>query len=227
MRRLYEIALADKDIRTSPYCWTVKLALKHKGLDFETVPLGFAEKQNYPDPEYGKAPVLVDEEEMVKDSAVILDWLDRRYPEKPLARTEGEKSFASFLRAWLGANIFPPLGALLIRPLYEAMSTEDQAYVDKMFRDRFKMTVDDYARAPGATERLAGALKAMAPSLAAHDYFGGDAPNISDYVAFGPFMWARAARCTPFCETPPSVARWVDRMLDLFGGYARAAKSVP
>lgn len=226
MRRLYEIGLADKEIRTSPYCWTVKLALKHKGLDFETVPLGFAEKQNYPDPDYGRVPVLVDDGEMLKDSAAILDWLDRRYSGESLARTHGERAFAWFLRIWLEANVFPPLGALAVKPLYEASSAEDQTYIDRVFRKRLNTSVDDYAKTPGAVERLEAALTVMASSLSSHDFFGGHAPNISDYVAFGPFMWARAARKEPLYEAPPPVARWIDRMLDLFGGFARAAKSV-
>lgn len=223
--KLYDLALADPDIRPSPYCWIVKFALLHKGLDFETVPVGFADKAAYPDPEYGKVPVLVDNGEMVKDSAVILDYLDRVYPENPLTRSEGEQASSAFLSAWVGANIFPALGGLIMKPLFAAASAADQAYIEKTFRARTGMTVDDYAKAPGATDRMEAALKILAAPLARHDFFGGDAPNRSDYVAFAPFMWARTATRAKLYETPPPVADWIERMLDLFGGYARAAKS--
>src|SRR5881394_4497405 len=36
--KLYDLAGAEDDRRFSPYCWRVKMALKHKGLDFETIP---------------------------------------------------------------------------------------------------------------------------------------------------------------------------------------------
>ncbi|MEZ5893625.1 MAG: glutathione S-transferase N-terminal domain-containing protein [Parvularculaceae bacterium] len=226
MRTLYEIGLADKAVRPSPFCWTVKLALKHKGLEFETMPLGFAEKENYPAPEYGKVPVLVDDGEQVKDSAVILYYLDAKYPQHPLAKSGGEKAAADFIRAWAGVNIFPSMGVLVMPALFAASSEADQTYMRNIFEQRMGMKVEDYMNAPGAADNLAAALKIMAAPLSGHRFFGGDAPNIADYVAFGPFMWARAASRTPFCEMPQPVADWTERMLDLFGGYARAAKSL-
>lgn len=41
--QLYDLCGKD-DRRFSPYCWRTKLALKHKGLDFETVPWRMTEK---------------------------------------------------------------------------------------------------------------------------------------------------------------------------------------
>jgi glutathione S-transferase len=42
--KLYDLAGAEDDRRFSPYCWRVKMALKHKGLPFETIPWRFTEK---------------------------------------------------------------------------------------------------------------------------------------------------------------------------------------
>ena len=36
--KLYDLAGAEDDRRFSPYCWRTKMALKHKGLEFETAP---------------------------------------------------------------------------------------------------------------------------------------------------------------------------------------------
>jgi Glutathione S-transferase, N-terminal domain len=33
--KLYDLAAAEDDRRFSPYCWRAKMALKHKGLEFE------------------------------------------------------------------------------------------------------------------------------------------------------------------------------------------------
>ena len=41
MIKLYDLAAAEDDRRFSPYCWRTKMALKHKGLEFETVPWRF------------------------------------------------------------------------------------------------------------------------------------------------------------------------------------------
>ena len=37
-RLLYDLC-ADNDLRFSPFCWRVKLALAHKGLDYQTEPV--------------------------------------------------------------------------------------------------------------------------------------------------------------------------------------------
>ena len=99
-RILYDLALADEEVRPSPYCWLVKFALLHKGLKFETRPVGFADKSKYPDPDYGKVPVLIDDGMMVKDSAVILEHLERKYRGRPLAATPDDPGRV-FAYEWL------------------------------------------------------------------------------------------------------------------------------
>ena len=42
--KLYDLAAADEERRFSPYCWRIKMALAHKELDVETIPLRFVEK---------------------------------------------------------------------------------------------------------------------------------------------------------------------------------------
>ena len=45
--KLYDLAGAEDNIRFSPYCWRVKMALKHKGLKFEEIPWRYVEKEVY------------------------------------------------------------------------------------------------------------------------------------------------------------------------------------
>src|SRR3989442_944806 len=57
--KLYDLAGAEDDRRFSPYCWRVKMALKHKGLDFETVAWRFTEKEAIAPYQSTTVPVLV------------------------------------------------------------------------------------------------------------------------------------------------------------------------
>ena len=41
--KLYELQ-GKNDIRFSPPCWTIKLCMRKKGLQFKTIPIGFSEK---------------------------------------------------------------------------------------------------------------------------------------------------------------------------------------
>ncbi|HXI88001.1 MAG TPA: glutathione S-transferase N-terminal domain-containing protein [Parvularculaceae bacterium] len=224
--RLYDLCLDDRDIRPSPHCWLAKFALLHKGLSFDVVPLQRAEKQNYPDPDYGLLPMLEDDGELVRDSAVIIEHLERKYPARPLTANEAEKATAAFYKAWRDAAIFPALGPLVMRPLFAAASVEDQAHIRAIFSSRLGKTVEEYADTPGAAEKLRAALAVLAAPLAAHEFLGGATPDLSDYTLFTPFIWARIASQTPVIEFPAPVSAWSERMLDLFDGYARKAKRV-
>lgn len=224
-RILFDLALADDAVRLSPYCWIVKFAMLHKGLSFETKPVGFADKSKYPDPAYGKVPVLVDNDEMVKDSPVITAWLDRKYPQNPLTATKAEKAAAEFYAAWVGSAFNSALAPMLMLRIANNVADEDKTYFRTTREARFGKSLEELAATPDAIEKAEAALKVLAAPLATHRYLGGGAPNLGDYIVFGSFMWARTVTLKELFQAPEPVAQWRERMLDLFDGYARGAKS--
>ncbi len=71
----------------SPYSWKVRIALTEKGLPFQAV----TPQNRDANPEFrrlsptGKVPVLVTEEgTAIVESTIINEYLDERYPERPL-----------------------------------------------------------------------------------------------------------------------------------------------
>lgn len=223
-RILYDLCTADPDVRPSPYCWLVKFALLHKGLDFETVPLPFADKSKYPDPDYGKVPMLKDGDELVRDSAVIVDHLEHVYPQRPLTRTAGERAGAGFIAAWVRSAIYPALAPLTIPLVAVALDGEDLAYFRRTREERFGKPLEEAAKDPTAAERMEAALGLLASPLSDHGFLGGDGPGLSDYIVFSALMWRRTIAHSDPYETPPEIAAWSERMLDLYDGYARKAK---
>lgn len=222
--RLYDLCTSDADIRPSPYCWLVKFALLHKGLDFETVALRFTEKRNYPDPDYGKLPMLDDGGELVRDSAAIVAHLEKNYPARPLVATAGEAASADFYAAWLGAVLFPALAPLTLIKVHDLLDAEDANYFRTTREKRLGKRLEDLAADPAAPARMEAALATLAAPLEKHRFLGGDAANLSDYIVVSPLLWRRTVTDESPYETPPAVETWTERMLDLFDGYARAAK---
>ena len=224
--KLYDLALADLDARPSPFCRFVKFAMLHKGLKFETVPLRFAEKQNYPDIDYGKLPVLVDDGQVVCDSPNIISYLEKKYSDDPLTASKGELAAFDFYAAWMGANLFPALGPMLFVKVHAAAHKDDQEYFRTSREARFGTTLEELAMTPGLKEKAEAALKILSAPLARYKYLGGDVPNLSDYNVFSAFMWQRTVCSQEIYETPQAVAAWMERMLDLFDGYGRKAVRV-
>ena len=73
----------------SPYAWKVWLALEHKGIPYELKMLSF-DKGDTKSPEFlavnprAKVPAIVEDGVAVSESSVIVEYLEDRYPWKPL-----------------------------------------------------------------------------------------------------------------------------------------------
>ena len=46
--KMYDLAGADANRRFSTYCWRIRMALAHKGLEVETIPWRFTDKDAMP-----------------------------------------------------------------------------------------------------------------------------------------------------------------------------------
>lgn len=219
---VYDLCTADDAVRLSPPCWTVKLALKHKGLAFETAPMGFTNKQDYPDPDYGRLPQITDGETLVVDSDKIIDYLEKTYPDKPLYRGDGSRTIDRTLRAFAGAYLFPLLAPKLFLRIHDAARQADQAYFRVSREERLKMTLEE-AAARDVSADLEKALGVIAAPLAASKWYAGDTPGLPDYSIASIFLWERSVGGEPVMKKPEALAAWFERVLDLYDGYARNA----
>jgi glutathione S-transferase len=53
------------------------------------------------------------------------------------------------------------------------------------------------------------------------NFISGDTPAYADYVVFSQFQWARVTSPFKLLDADDPVFAWRERMLDLFGGFAR------
>ena len=88
------------DAARCPYCARVRLALAEKGLDYETVEVDLADRPQWLlelNPPGGRVPVL-DDGFTLPESEVIMAYLDERYPDPPLLRSDpSERAHARLL----------------------------------------------------------------------------------------------------------------------------------
>ena len=80
------MSLVLYDAPRCPYCARVRIALAEKGVEFETVQVDLANRPDwiYEKNPTGRAPVLEEDGRPLAESAVVMEFLDERYPEPPL-----------------------------------------------------------------------------------------------------------------------------------------------
>ena len=105
------------------------LALAHKGLDVETVPWRFTDKDRLAFSGQGRVPVLVDGDRVVSDSWAIAAYLEDRYPDRPslFGGTVGQ-AHARFINAWADQVVQPGIARLMVRDIIDVLAPEDVDY---------------------------------------------------------------------------------------------------
>jgi glutathione S-transferase len=78
------LTLYDAD--RCPYCARVRIVLTEKDLEYETVTIDLTDRPAwlYEKNPLGKVPVLEDDGFVLPESAVIMQYIEERYPEPPL-----------------------------------------------------------------------------------------------------------------------------------------------
>jgi glutathione S-transferase len=220
---LYDLAGAEAERRFSPFCWRTKMALAHKGLEVETVPWRFTEKDKLPQPNVGRVPVIVDGGEVVHDSSAIAEHLEKCYPDRPsLFGGETSRALTRFVQNWTETVLHPGIIGFVVLDICRHAAPKDQPYFRQSREERFGRSLEDVVE--DRDTRLPAFREGLTPlrrTLERQKFLGGDAPAYADYLVFGAFQWARAISDFELLAADDPVAAWRGRLLDLYGGLAR------
>jgi glutathione S-transferase len=227
MITLYDLVLQD-DRRPSPFCWRAKYALKHKGLAYSDVPVGFTDKDKIAFAESQTVPVIKDDAKGVKDSWAIAAYLDQAYADKPLFKSEMALAYARFVAGWVDTAVHPALFPIIVGDLYDRVRPVDQPYFRES-RGKRLGTADFAGFQAKAREKgvaaFRGALEPARRMLRDQAFLAGAHPAYPDYALAGAFLWARTVSPLALLETDDPIQGWRERMLDLYDGMARKAKA--
>lgn len=228
-RTLYDLAGADPDRRFSPACWRAKMALAHKGLDVETVPWRFTDKDAIAFADTDRVPVLVDGDRVVTDSWDIACYLDETYPDAPaLFGNDAARGAALVIKHWLEQAIHPLVARLILLDVYHQLDERDRPYFRHSREARFGMSLEMYcSQSRTALYALRQSLAPVRETLRIQPFLCGSDPGFADYLLLGPFQWARCTSPVRLLRREDPVYEWRDRMLGLFDGLAAKAPGYP
>ena len=225
---LYELAGRDSNLRFSPHCWKVRMALAHKALEADRRPWRFTEKQIIAFTGQELVPVLVDGNTAISDSWRIALHLEDRFPDRPSLFGNGAAiPLARFINGWADTVLLPAIARLILTDVHDCLDAADRPYFRTSRERRFGQTLEQVvADRPAHFSALRQALAPLRQTLKGQEFISGSAAAYSDYCVFGMFMWARCTSNLDLAGGDDGILAWQERLLDAFGGMARAAPMV-
>ncbi|MDR6661986.1 glutathione S-transferase family protein [Tardiphaga sp. 215_C5_N2_1] len=227
--QLFELVGTEEDRPFSPFCWRIRMALAHKGLDATSIPWRFTEKDAINKHKSDKVPVLLDGERAVNDSWAIANYLEDTYPDRPsLFGGEGGRAMARMLNWWGDTVVVAGMFPFIVADIHGHLRPVDQAYFRESREARFKKSLEEVAsNRDTGVDAFRKSLDPMRLTLKTQPFLGGAAPNYADYIVFGPFQWARAISPFKLLAEDDAIYAWREKMLDAFNGMARNSAGYP
>ena len=217
--QLYELVGQD-DRRFSPYCWRTRMALEHKELAYDAVPIRFPDKDLISFSGQDKVPVIRDGDTVVSDSWAIAEYLEKEYTDSPsLFCGATRHGLARFLNVWTDRTLHLALIKLVIADIQDHLDPADREYFIESRSARFgKLPAEVKNHSEEDVKAFRAAISTLRAALEGQDFLSGEAAAYGDYIVFGAFAWARAVSYYPLLKNDDPVYAWRGRMLDMFDG---------
>jgi len=228
--RLYELVTLNGR-SASPYVWRIRYSLAHKGLSFESVPLGFTDISKQFGGRFKTVPVIEHGATMMAESWDIAEYLDRTFPDRaPLFGSAGERATLRLLENWIGIEILRPMFRIYALDILNAARPEDRPYFRSSRESWLKgVTLEEFtADRTAQLQKFREGLLPIRAHLARFPFLGGSAPNYADYMVLGLFQWVATVSTLPLLAKDDDVLRsWLGRGFDLYDGIGRAPGMQP
>ena len=208
--------------RYSLFSWRTRLALRHKQLDFETVPVRMSDKAVIAFSGGKTVPIVKEGETVVRDSWQIAEHLEARHKDAPtLFGGPIGRGVTQALNVWVDRTLVLPMLAVIVADIHDRVDAADEHYFRESMEKILKMTLEEArTRRAEAMSRLTRTLEPMQALLKRQPWIAGAQPAYADYILFSIFQWARIMSPHEVLEDG-ALREWRERVLDLHGGYAR------
>ena len=209
---LYELCGAD-NLRFSPFCWRTRLALRHKKIQYKTIPVKFTEKYKLRFSNQDRVPVLNDSGTIISDSWAIAKYLEDAYSGSPalFPGSRGEL-YAKMTNDWMD-KLNPIIHRSIITNIYEKLDPPDKKYFRQSREARFGTSLEQIQLTfEESKETLYDALSPLRAHLMDRPFVSGTAPAYSDFSVFGTFRWIELVNAFSLISDNDLIYDWYARM---------------
>ena len=216
MITLYELA-GKNDLRFSPPCWNVKLCLLYKNIDFETVAIGFSEKNKILFSNQQLVPVLKHQDGHISDSWNIINWLDENYENPKLFVNETSKNFSHFLYLWTSRQILPILFKIIAHEIPNILEGDDL--------DHYIVTREELIKGPitkfvpvisDSIKKFRSLINQMRSLIKKNGFISGSNPGIEYFIFFGNFKWVYTCSSCNLLDKEDEIFQWYKKINQIF-----------
>ena len=222
MISLYELK-GKQDRRYSLFSWRTRMALRHKGLDFQSVPVNMSDKEAIAFSGGKTVPVIKDKDTVVRDSWKIAEYLESRYKDAPpLFGGEIGRGVTQAFNTFVDRSVVPAMLRVIAADIHERVAPEDEGYFRQTMEKVLRVTLEESrATRDDAVLQLGRLLAPLQEAFKRQAFMGGAKPAYADYVLFSVFQWARVMSPRELLGPEDHLCRWREQVLDLFDGFAR------
>lgn len=216
--------LGGKDGRRySLFSWRARMALRHKGLEFETKPVCLSDKAAIAFSGGKTVPVIREGDTVVRDSWNIAEHLESRYPDAPtLFGGDIGRGVTHAFNSWVDRALVGLMMPVVAPDIRERVDPSDEQYFRAMAEGVTKKSLEELrAGRDEALKRLGRGLEPMQTLLKRQAYVCGEQPAYADYILFSIFQWARVMSPQEVLGPEDPLCAWRERVLDLHGAFAR------
>ena len=216
MITLYELA-GKNDLRFSPPCWNVKLCLLYKNIDFETVAVGFSEKNKILFSNQQLVPVLKHQDGHISDSWNIINWLDENYENPKLFVNEASKNFSHFLYLWTSRQILPILFKIIAHEIPNILEGDDLNHYIITREERIKGPITKFVPViSDSIKKFRSLINPMRSLIKKNGFISGPNPGIEDFIFFGNFKWVYTCSSCNLLDKEDEVFQWYKKINQIF-----------
>ena len=223
MISLYELK-GKNDRRYSLFSWRARMALRHKGLDFQTLPVLLSDKAVIEFSGGKTVPVMKDQDTVVRDSWKIAEYLENRYKDAPpLFGGDIGRGVTQAFNTWADRALVPAMLQVIAADIHERVDALDEGYFRQTMEKVLRMTLEESrAKRDAAVLQLGKVLEPLQATFKRQAFLAGAAAAYADYILFSVFQWARVMSPQELLAPEDPLCQWRERMLDLYDGFARS-----
>ena len=222
MIQLWELKGRDGR-RYSLFSWRTKLALKHKGLQWESTPVLMSDKQAIAFSGGKTVPVIRDGDTVVRDSWKIAEHLEDKYADKPsLFGGPIGRGVTQALNTWTDRALIPAMMPVIVADIHDRIDAADQPFFRQMFEGFLKSTLEETrSKREELGKCLERVVEPWQAALKRQPFVCGNTPAYADYILFSVFQWARITSPQDVLKESDPLYAWRERVMDLYDGFAR------